>query len=69
MAKVITASGVQLPEIINLAVTKAGLNYSTAFPTMVAPQAVGEYTIRLYNGDIIKAQMVPYGYPRIISIV
>jgi hypothetical protein len=64
----ITASGVQLPEIINLAVTKAGLNYSNAHVTMVAPQGTNEYTIRLYNGDIIKAQIVPYGYPRIISI-
>ena len=67
---IITARGSQLPEIINLAVTKSGLNYSKAHVTMIAPQAgVGEHLIRLANGDIIKATIVPGGvYPSVQSI-
>lgn len=66
---VITASGVQMPEIINLAITKAGLNYSENSVLATVPQAgVNEYLVALDGGHTIKATLRPYGYPSIQSI-
>lgn len=67
---IITAQGSQLPEIINLAVTKAGLTYDVAYHRVAVPQTgVDRYLISLGGGHTINATLVPGGgYPSIQSI-
>ena len=67
----ITAQGAQLPEIINLAVTKAGLTHDEVHPLVAVPQAgVGKYLIALSGGHTIDATLIPGGgYPSVQSIV
>lgn len=65
----ITVRGSQLPEVINHAITKAGLSYGKVYPTAIVQAGAGEHIIGLSNGDVIKATLVHGGsYPRIVSI-